>query len=109
MVVNVSRSVHAPIFVRRIKTCPFLYYPFQDTHLAHTHSFVSFLPKLALYTLAWLYIVFICTADTPWLNGKHTVFGKVTNGMDVLRRIESYGTQSGRPSATVTIANSGEL
>ena len=62
-----------------------------------------------LYTLAWLYIVFICTADTPWLNGKHTVFGKVTNGMDVLRRIESYGTQSGRPSATVTIANSGEL
>ena len=51
--------------------------------------------------------VFICTADTPWLNGKHTVFGKVTKGLDVVRTIEKYGTELGRPAGTITIANSG--
>lgn len=52
---------------------------------------------------------FICTAATPWLNGKHTVFGKVTKGLDIVRTIESKGTELGKPRATVTIANSGAL
>mmetsp|Transcript_19871 Transcript_19871/g.55265 ORF Transcript_19871/g.55265 Transcript_19871/m.55265 type:complete len:126 (-) Transcript_19871:335-712(-) len=52
---------------------------------------------------------FLCTAQTPWLNGKHTVFGKVTNGMDLLRKIETYGTEMGRPKATITIADSGTI
>ena len=52
---------------------------------------------------------FICTAQTPWLNGKHTVFGKVTNGLDLLKKIESYGSQSGRPSSEIKITNSGVL
>lgn len=30
---------------------------------------------------------FICVADTPWLNGKYTVFGEVTSGMDVADKI----------------------
>jgi len=34
---------------------------------------------------------FICTADTPWLDGKHTVFGKVTKGMDVVRKVRTRG------------------
>jgi peptidylprolyl isomerase len=46
---------------------------------------------------------FLTTAQTPWLDGRHTVFGRVTAGMDVVKKIESYGSRSGRPSATVTI------
>jgi cyclophilin family peptidyl-prolyl cis-trans isomerase len=57
----------------------------------------------------FIFIVFICTADTPWLNGKHTVFGKVTDGMQVVRKIEAYGTELGKPKATITVANSGAL
>ena len=52
---------------------------------------------------------FICTAETPWLNGKHCVFGKVTSGMDVVRKIESYGSEIGKPRAEVKIAASGSL
>lgn len=52
---------------------------------------------------------FVCTADTPWLDGKHVVFGKMVSGDDVLKKIESVGTSSGAPKAKVTIVNCGEL
>jgi cyclophilin family peptidyl-prolyl cis-trans isomerase len=52
---------------------------------------------------------FICTGDTPWLNGKHVVFGKVTKGLDLIRKIETKGSGTGQPSATVTITDSGAL
>ena len=32
---------------------------------------------------------YITTVPTPWLNGKHTVFGKVTRGMEVVTTIEN--------------------
>jgi cyclophilin family peptidyl-prolyl cis-trans isomerase len=41
--------------------------------------------------------------------GKHVVFGKVLEGMDVVKAIEAKGSRSGAPSATVTVADSGEL
>lgn len=37
------------------------------------------------------------------------VFGNVTEGMDVVKTIEEYGSQSGRSSKTVEIADCGEL
>merc|ERR1712051_238712 len=52
---------------------------------------------------------FICTADTPWLNGKHTVFGKVTKGLEVIQEVETNGSASGRTNAEVKIVDSGEL
>merc|ERR1739849_16904 len=52
---------------------------------------------------------FLCTAKTSWLDGKHVVFGRVTSGMDVVKAIEGVGSDSGRTSAKVTIAKSGQL
>jgi hypothetical protein len=53
--------------------------------------------------------VFICTGETPWLNGKHTVFGKVTKGMDVVKAISFRGNEMGRPTSKVTIQDCGAL
>jgi len=52
---------------------------------------------------------FLCTVKTPWLDGRHVVFGSVVQGMDVVKKIEGYGTQSGRPTAKIAIADCGQL
>jgi cyclophilin family peptidyl-prolyl cis-trans isomerase len=52
---------------------------------------------------------FICTVPTSWLDGKHTVFGRVTDGMDVVKKVESFGTASGKPVAAVVIEDCGEI
>jgi len=52
---------------------------------------------------------FITTVKTQWLDGRHVVFGKVLDGMDVVYKVEAVGAQSGAPTAKVTIAKSGEL
>ncbi|XP_059154112.1 peptidyl-prolyl cis-trans isomerase-like [Physella acuta] len=52
---------------------------------------------------------FICTAKTDWLDGKHVVFGKVVEGMDVVRKMEACGDDSGKPSSKIAIADCGQL
>ena len=52
---------------------------------------------------------FITTVETPWLNGRHVVFGKVIEGMDIVKKIEAVGTGSGRPTQEAVIIDSGEL
>ncbi len=52
---------------------------------------------------------FITTVTTPWLDGKHAVFGKVLEGMDVVKLIESNGSQSGKTRGKIVIAKSGEI
>lgn len=76
-----------------------------SSHLFANSSLLVFVT----YGVLIIPTVFICTAATPWLNGKHTVFGKVTDGMDIVRKVEAYGTEMGRPKATITITKSGAL
>ena len=53
---------------------------------------------------------FICTAQTPWLNGKHTVFGKVTKGLELVKQMEACGTEPmGNPKVEVKITDCGTL
>jgi len=50
---------------------------------------------------------FFTLAETPWLDGKHVVFGKVVAGHDTLRRIEKCGSESGHTRLPITISNCG--
>lgn len=47
---------------------------------------------------------FITLAETPWLDGKHVVFGKVVDGMDVVKKMEQQGSRSGQTSTKVVLA-----
>ena len=47
---------------------------------------------------------------TPFLNGKHVVFGKVVDGMDVVRKVENTRVkQESKPVSDVSIAQCGEM
>lgn len=48
---------------------------------------------------------FITVAATPWLDGKHVVFGKVVEGMDVVRAMEAQGSRSGQTSQPVMLSS----
>ncbi len=53
---------------------------------------------------------FITTVKTEWLDGKHVVFGRVLEGMDLVKKIETYGSSpSGKTKAKIVISDSGEL
>ena len=52
---------------------------------------------------------FICTVKTEWLDGNHTVFGSVVEGMEVVQKLEEIGSRSGRTSKEVIVADSGQL
>ena len=60
--------------------------------------------------------IFINTKHNSFLDyfdtstpSKHPVFGKVIEGMDIVLKIESQGSGSGKPKAKVVIADSGEI
>merc|ERR1711956_201773 len=52
---------------------------------------------------------FLTTVKTQWLDGRHVVFGKVLDGMDVVTAVEAVGSSSGTPQKVVTIFDSGVL
>ena len=52
---------------------------------------------------------FITTIETPWLDGKHVVFGEVVEGMDVVRAIEALGSPSGATKGKIVIDSCGTV
>lgn len=48
---------------------------------------------------------FLTTAPTPWLDGKHVVFGRVISGMELVKKLESYGSSSGKTRAPLGISS----
>jgi peptidylprolyl isomerase len=52
---------------------------------------------------------FITTVVTPWLDGKHVVFGEVVEGSEIVKAMEAVGSSSGSTSQRVEIADCGQL
>ncbi len=53
---------------------------------------------------------FICTVKTTWLDKKHVVFGKIVEGMDVIRQVESTPVDDDdAPRKKCVIADCGQL
>merc|ERR1712055_800467 len=77
--------------------------------------------KLKHYGAGWLSMAnagkdtngsqfFITTMKTPWLDGRHVVFGKVISGMDVVRKVEKNPTGAqDRPKKEVKIAKASHV
>lgn len=43
------------------------------------------------------------------MDGKHVVFGRVQEGMEVVRKIEALGSRSGKPAKKIVITDCGQL
>lgn len=52
---------------------------------------------------------FLTCEKTDWLDGKHVVFGKVVEGMNIVRQVEKCGTTDGKPTMKVVISDCGEV
>jgi peptidylprolyl isomerase len=50
---------------------------------------------------------FITVAPTPWLDGKHVVFGQVLTGWDVVKAIEAKGSPSGKTALGIYVRDCG--
>ncbi|MFF5483478.1 peptidylprolyl isomerase [Streptomyces sp. NPDC012935] len=50
---------------------------------------------------------FVTTVATPWLDGKHVVFGEVIEGDDVVKAVEALGSRSGATAKKIVVEDCG--
>jgi peptidylprolyl isomerase len=80
---------------------------FDNGYVSHTEPFLLSMANAGKGTNGSQF--FITFKDTPWLDTRHVVFGKVVSGTDLLDKIEKVGTSSGSPEKKIVIADCGEL
>jgi cyclophilin family peptidyl-prolyl cis-trans isomerase len=51
----------------------------------------------------------ICPVKIEWLDGKHVVFGKGKEGVNIAEAIERFGSRNGKTSKKITISDCGQL
>ncbi|KAL3649779.1 hypothetical protein CASFOL_006182 [Castilleja foliolosa] len=79
----------------------------ENFELKHTEPFLLSMANSGPHTNGSQF--FITTVETPWLNRKHVVFGKVVDGYSVVKEMEKVGSHSGDPSSPVVIQDCGEI
>lgn len=68
--------------------------------------------SMLLSAASWPFFFFFSSPHVFFshrLDGKHVVFGQVVEGLDVIKKVESYGSNSGKTSAKIVIADCGQL
>jgi len=79
----------------------------ENFHMKHTKAGVMSMANSGPHTNGSQF--FICLDKTSHLNNKHVVFGQVTEGMSIVRKMETVGSESGSCRQRVEIRNCGQV
>ncbi|CAD8058265.1 unnamed protein product [Paramecium primaurelia] len=82
---------------------------FADENFSHKHTGRGYLSMANAGPNTNGSQFFILFKDTPWLDGKHVVFGKVTKGIELLDVIEKIETEQDKPKVSIVIVDCGEI